>query len=167
MACKHTCTCFVRTNYNFLVIMGLLLGTLVLGNSLLHIFGVWLFEAAAWTGKDRNGLSLISKRPSSSVADIQELMKLHQRVIEGSFPLPYMHSSPLLVMFYTYMYLSLSLSLSLCRLKIMRLAGLKPLVVCVTFSLSCRAERTCCVCTSHVFITVSQSVSLTIQKYMI
>ena len=55
---------------------------LCLGNSLLHIFGNWLFESASWTGKDRNGVSIIAQRSTSSAIDIQdsEIVKMQQRV---------------------------------------------------------------------------------------
>ena len=84
---------------------------------MLHIFGNWLFESASWTGKDRNGVSIIAQRSTSSAIDIQdsEIVKMQQRVrlfllfslthsFLSSYSPPSLHS------------LSLSLSLSLSPL---------------------------------------------------
>ena len=48
------------------------------GNTLLHIFGNWLFEAAVWEGQDQEGFPLRRKSHSSttvisSAADISRL----------------------------------------------------------------------------------------------
>ena len=45
------------------------------GNTLLHLFGSWLFEAAVWTGQDSEGFSSVkgvhgSTTVMSSVADL-------------------------------------------------------------------------------------------------
>ncbi len=55
-----------------------LLFILLLGNTLLHIFGNWLFEAAVWEGQDQEGFPLRRKSHSSttvisSAADITRL----------------------------------------------------------------------------------------------
>lgn len=63
------------------------------GNTLLHIFGNWLFEAAVWEGQDQEGFPLRRKSHSSttvisSAADVTKLKdgnqtNTQQRVCES------------------------------------------------------------------------------------
>ena len=149
---------------------------LCLGNSLLHIFGNWLFESASWTGKDRNGVSIIAQRSTSSAIDIQdsEIVKMQQRVrlfllfslthsFLSSYSLPSLHSLSLSLSLFLPSYFPLPLP---PRLRVMKLVELRPSVVCVTYSHRCHVGRTCCTCTSHVSITRSLFVSLMIHRFV-